>query len=243
MKTIEPTLKPYQPNHSRPGADHGERQVVRLHRVAHEADPPADDQREHAAGDTGVDVHDRAAGVVEVRDVRVEPAAAPDVVGDREVAERDPDRQEDDPGGQLHAVGDGAGDQRRGDHREGELEEHVDVVAARDAVQAEHRERVGDQLAVAVADAVAAPALGPAPQDEHDADDRQGDVGHHHHVEHGLRPGHPAVEQGERRGRHHEDEGRRHEHPGVVAVHGTSMSVRWGPARGHRRPRQPPRWR
>ena len=60
------------------GADHRQRQVVRLHRVAAEADPPADDQRQHAAGDTGVDVHDRAAGVVQRRaSVRVRTSRRP----------------------------------------------------------------------------------------------------------------------------------------------------------------------
>ena len=46
------------------GAEHGERQVVRRHRVLRPADALADDQGEHQAGDTGVDVHGRAAGVV-----------------------------------------------------------------------------------------------------------------------------------------------------------------------------------
>ena len=78
------------------GADHGERQVVRPHRLLHEADALADDQGEHQARDTGVDVDDRAAGVV-LGERRVlgqicagEPAAAPDVVGDREVATASP---------------------------------------------------------------------------------------------------------------------------------------------------------
>ena len=53
---------PAEPQQAR--ADHGQREVVRLHRLLAEADPLADDQRQHQAGHTGVDVHDRATGVV-----------------------------------------------------------------------------------------------------------------------------------------------------------------------------------
>ena len=41
--TAEPALKPNQPNHSRPGAEDGHRDVVRLHAVA-VGDAPADQQ-------------------------------------------------------------------------------------------------------------------------------------------------------------------------------------------------------
>ena len=130
-KTIEPTLKPYQPTHSRPAPIMVSGQVVRLHRLAAEADALADDQGEHQAGDTGVDVDRGSAGVVLRADLGADQRrAAEDHVGQREVGQRHPQRQEHHPGRELHAVGDRAADQRRGDDREGQLEHHVDVVVA-----------------------------------------------------------------------------------------------------------------
>ena len=118
---------PAEPQQAR--ADHGQRQVVRLHRLLHEADPAPDDQGQDAAGDTGVDVHDRATGVVEVRRSACRTSRRPTrcgrsgssssvtQIGGKTIQEESFTRS---------AIG--AGDQRRRDHREGELEEHVDVV-------------------------------------------------------------------------------------------------------------------
>ncbi len=149
LMTIEPTLKPYQPVHSRPAPIIVSVRLCGFIGSLGRADPPADDQREHAAGDTGVDVHDRAAGVVLRVQVLGDPAAAPHHVGQREVAEGDPHGEEDHPRGELDPVGDRAADQRRGDHREGQLEADGDVALRAHALQAEERERVGERVAVA----------------------------------------------------------------------------------------------
>ena len=124
------------------GADHGEGQVVRLHRLPAEADPLADDQREHEPGDTGVDVHDRPAGVVLRREVLGDEAdtGGPHLVGDREVAERDPERDEHDPGRELDAVGDRTRDERHRDGGEGHLEhDAADVALPRDVLERRRR--------------------------------------------------------------------------------------------------------
>jgi hypothetical protein len=193
---------------------------VRLHRLLAEPEPLADHQREHQAGDAGVDVHDRAARVVLGYDVgdsvgeaeqpgreaalaqSREEATAPDHVCEREVGDRDPDRQEDQPGREPHPVGDRTTDQRSRDHRERELECDVHIALRADALETERGERVGEEAG----DVGPGVRHRPAPQDVHDADDRQGDVRHHHHVEHGLRAAHAAVEQCQRGHRHHQDE-------------------------------------
>ncbi len=213
---------PAHPEQTR--AEHGEREVVRAHLLAGPADALAEEHHEHERRDAGVDVHRGAAGVV----LRADPAAdervlgaAEDHVRHREVDEQRPERDEDHPGGELQPVGDRAADQRCGDDREGHLEHHADVGVGGDAVEPEQLERVGEERAVA------AEAHRPADGDVEDADDRCRDVGHHHHVEHGLRPGHAAVEQGQGGHRHHQDEGSRHQHEGVVAVHRTSRVRAW----------------
>ena len=142
--------------------------------------------------------------------------AAEHHVRHREVAEHRPEGHEEDPGGELHPVRDRATDQRDGDDRERHLEHDVDVVVAGDAVQPRQVERVVEERALS------AEPHRPADGDVEDADDRHGDVRHHHHVEHGLGPRHAAVEERQRRHGHHEDECRRYEHEGVIAVHETS---------------------
>ena len=64
VKTIEPTLKPYQPIHSRPAPS-----MVSVRLCGRMASLPkpialAEQQDQHQRGDTGVDVHRGAAGVV-----------------------------------------------------------------------------------------------------------------------------------------------------------------------------------
>ena len=135
-----PALKPNQPNHSSDGADHGHGQVVRRHLLLAEADALAHQVGAHQARDAGVDVHHRAAREVEraplpdhaglgvelvddlgVR-VRVRAHPEPHHVRDRRVGEREPQHHEDQHRGELHALGEGAQDQRAGDRRERGLE-------------------------------------------------------------------------------------------------------------------------
>ena len=106
------------------GAEHGHRQVVRLHRLLAEADALAEHERGDQRRDAGGDVHDRAAGEVE-RAQLVEPAAgAPDPVRDRVVDERRPEQAEEHERLEALALGERAGDQRRRDDGEHHLEDH-----------------------------------------------------------------------------------------------------------------------
>ena len=95
------------------GADHGQRQRVRGERLAAVADALADHVGADQAGDRGVDVHDRAAGEVErahlpdeaglgvhrvddfLAAVGVRAHPEPDHVGDRRIAEGEPQRHEE----------------------------------------------------------------------------------------------------------------------------------------------------
>jgi hypothetical protein len=109
---------------------------VRSHRLAAEALALAQDEHEGEGGGAGVDVHGRAAREVDRPEPLHDPAAGvlgeravllqhPEVehpVRDREVHERRPQRREGDPRAELHAVGDGAADERDGDDREHHLE-------------------------------------------------------------------------------------------------------------------------
>ena len=131
VKTIEPTLKPYQPIHSSPAPS-----MVSVRLCGRMASlpkpmrlPSRSDQDQ--AGHTGVDVHRGAAGVVLGADPAADErvlGAAEDHVRHREVDDQRPERHEDHPGRELHPVRDRAADQRDGDDRERHLEHHVDVV-------------------------------------------------------------------------------------------------------------------
>ena len=61
----EPALKPNQPNHRMPGADHHERHRVRRLGLARPAPALAEHEHGGQRGDAGVDVDGRAAGEVE----------------------------------------------------------------------------------------------------------------------------------------------------------------------------------
>ena len=77
--------EPAHPQHA--GADHGVAEVVRRHRRRGIALALAEHDAGRQAGDAGVDVHHGAAGEVEDAEA-AEPAAAPDPVADRRVAQR-----------------------------------------------------------------------------------------------------------------------------------------------------------
>ena len=83
---------------------------------------------------TGGHVHHGAAGEIDRFDLGVrvpdavhEAVDAPDHVGEREINDEHPERDEQQDRGELHAFGDGADDQRRSDDREHQLihGEHV----------------------------------------------------------------------------------------------------------------------
>ena len=165
-----------------------------------------------------LDMHDRSAREVE-RAARREPTAREHPVRNRGVHEQRPQGHEDRPRGESHPVRDGAGDQRRGDHRERHLERHerqrrdrsdrrvaemlhadeVEVAEQPTVTGTTERERVTDDH----------------PQNRHDA---HADEVLHQHCEHVLRADHAAVEQSQP-GRHEQHERRRAEHPrGVPCV-------------------------
>ena len=103
------------------GADEHEEDVVRAEvcPIAGEAgsDPVGGDE----AGGTGRHVDDVAAGVVENAHL-VEEATPPDAEGADGVGQGDPQRDEDDPGEEVHAGEDGTAKQDDGDGCEDELE-------------------------------------------------------------------------------------------------------------------------
>ena len=106
-----PALKPYQPNQSRPvpsatsGMLCGPRSSARAR---------ADVEHRRQRRDAGDVVHHDAAGEVEHAPL-LQDAAAPDHVHEGEVDEQQPEREEEHVGLEGHAVGEGAGDQRRRD--------------------------------------------------------------------------------------------------------------------------------
>ena len=122
--SAEPALKPNQPNHSKPGSEADEGDVVGepLLTGSELACPDDPDRRE--GGETGARVYDEAAGEVEDAPFRKE-TAAPDPVHDRHVDEEAPKDEELQVALEVHAIGKGAGDERRGDDGEHLLEYEV----------------------------------------------------------------------------------------------------------------------
>ncbi len=153
----------------------------------------------------------------------------PHHVCEREVDDGDPDTREQEPGAELDPLGQGTTDEGGGDDRECHLERDVDdvggvapgagdevAVSIGDAVlEAEELERVGKNAP----DVLGAVGHRPSPQNVDDADDGHGPPeGHHHHVQDGLGPRHPAVEESEA-GCHQQDQRCSHQHPcGVTGV-------------------------
>ena len=217
--------EPADPQHGR--AHQGVTQVVRRHRRGREALALAQHQAGHQAGDTGVDVHHGAAGEVDHPCVPQQRAVtAPDHVGHRRVDHGEPHGHEDQHGGELHALGEGTHDQRRGDDGEGHLEgdEHafregadqaflgqVDqegvVQAADDGVDVEH---TGFHAFGAEGQAV---AVG-EPEDAHQAGDGEA---LHHHRQDVLGTHHAGIEQRQAGDGHEQHQGGGGQHPGGVA--------------------------
>ena len=80
-----------------------------------------DPMRGYESGGAGGDVNDIATGVVDDAHLEEKPAS-PYRVGANGVAEGDPERDENHPGGEVHAAEDGAGQDDDGDGGEDELE-------------------------------------------------------------------------------------------------------------------------
>ena len=152
----------------------------------------------------------------------------PDPVRDGEVDERHPEEHEQHHGRELHALGEGADDQRGRDHREGHLEHHVGEFRNDDAVREGRDDRVGvhalqeglteaadvgDHAAARVAegDRIAVEN----PENAHHGDDRHDLREHRQHV---LGADQTAVEQREAGNGHHQNEQRGDKHPSRVAL-------------------------
>ena len=147
-------------------------------------------------------------------------ADAPDHVGHGAVDEQRPEGEKEGHGAELHALGKGAGDQRRGDDGEHELVDHegllgngggvVGVGAEGDAAQEEVLKAADEAVAVAKGQRVA------------DDGPENGDQAHHgealhHGAEDVLAAHQAAVEERQAGAGHQQHQGGGDQHPGVVA--------------------------
>ena len=173
--------------------------------------------------------------------VGVEQAAhAPDHVGHGAIDEQRPEREKDRHGAELHALGEGAGDERRGDDGEHELVDHVGLLGdgggvvgigrEPDAAQEDVLEAADEAVAVAEGQRVA------------DDGPENGDQAHHgealhHGAEDVLAANQAAVEERQAGAGHQQHQRGGDQHPGVVG----GRSGRSGRPAGGRR--SGPAWR
>ncbi|MNP13378.1 hypothetical protein D3C76_1056570 [compost metagenome] len=153
--------------------------------------------------------------------------AAPDHVRDRRIDQGEPHRGEDQHGGELHALGEGTDDQRRGDDGEGHLEGDEDAFREGRG-QAIHRQAIEEGLVQTTDEGAevgytffhAGRIEGQAVtvNDPQDADQRGDGEALHHHRQHVLGAHHAAVEQRQAGNGHQQHERRRDQHPGGVTA-------------------------
>ena len=142
--TAEPALKPNQPTHS----SEAPMKVSTMLCGGPDVLALAEADRAHQAGNAGIDMHHGAAGEVEHLEhcvavaVGHEAVRAPDPMRDRRIDEDRPQADEPQHRGELHALGESTGDQRRRDDREGHLEAEIDGLGDG------HRQAVGSAGAV-----------------------------------------------------------------------------------------------
>ena len=183
----------------------------------------ADDEHGGEGGDAGGDVHHGAPGKIEGAEL-VEPASvAPHPVGERVVHEGGPRQHEDDEGGELLALGEGARDERGGDHREHHLEEHEGLVGNGRGIRGiglrAHPAQARPLEPADDASLVRPEGEGVAPEHPLHGDQGEDDEAVHERPERVLLPHHAAVEEREPRRGHQQDERRGHQHPrGVPRV-------------------------
>ena len=147
-------------------------------------------------------------------------AHAPDHVRHGAIDEQRPEREEDRHGAELHALGKGAGDQRRGDDGEHQLIDHerllgngggvIGIGSEANALQEEVLEAADKPVAVAEGQRVA------------DDGPENGDQAHHrealhHGAEDVLLAHQAAVEERQAGAGHQQNQGGGGQHPGVVA--------------------------
>ena len=120
-----PALKPNQPTQSMLVPTTVRTRLWGSHGLCRVADARADHDTDNQCGDTGIDMHDRASGKIKDSPAG-EQAAAPGHMPDRYIAEGEPDNHEDQHGAELHPLGKGSNDERRGDDRKSHLEGQED---------------------------------------------------------------------------------------------------------------------
>ena len=214
---------------------------MRRHVVVPVADALAHHQAAHQPGDACVDMHHRAAGVIQRAHGREPAGRRPHPVRDRRVGKDRPQAHEDAHRGEFHPLGERAGDQRRGDDRERHLEHHVDgfrngVGHRGDARHAVAKNKTGVVLlGEIVGDAVeqearhvaeigrgGAGAVGERQRVADDCPDDGDQAADRERLHDGgkniLPPHHAGVKQGKARDGHHQHECGAGEHPGGVAM-------------------------
>ena len=192
------------------------------------------------AAHPGVDVHDRAARVVEHPEL-AEPPAAPYPVGDREIDEGEPQTAEPEHRGEPQPLRHPAEDEGEGDDREGELEHRED--ALRDgAAQGAALHAGEERLAEAAREPAAVPECeAVAVCRPEDGGERGGAETLHHDGEDVPRSHQPPVEERHAGQGHEQHEGGRGQHPGGVA--GVERIRPRRERREREAPRRPPRRR
>ncbi|MNE37730.1 hypothetical protein D3C80_1315970 [compost metagenome] len=173
-------------------------------------------------------MHHGATGEVQHAPVPHQAAVAgPDHVGDRCVDQGEPHGHEDQHRGELHALGEGTDDQRRGDDGEGHLEgdEHAFREGADQAVRGQAAEkRLGQPADEGVevddpllhAGGVEGQAV--AVEDPQHADQAGDGEALHHHRKDVLGTDHAAVEQRQAGDGHEQDQRGGRQHPGGIAA-------------------------
>src|SRR5512143_1939754 len=233
-------VEPEPPEPQDPRPEQHERDVVGDERGAPESSPGPEQPRRHQGRHARADVHHGPAGEIE-RAEFLEPAArTPDPVGERDVHQGGPQREERDVGAEPHPLDDRTRDQGGGDDGEHRLEHRVRLLRNRRRVG---RVRVEPDAGESEPGQAAEPGVarskgqGVAEQDPLDADDAERHDAHHHRVERVLGADQAAVEQRQADG-HEEHEGARSEDPRGIAArdlrdlaHGSpawaSMAARW----------------
>ncbi len=205
------------------GADGGVDEVVGRHVLAAEAAARSHEQHADQARDAGIDVHHRAAGEVEHAG-RPQETAAPDPVGDRAIDQDVPERHEQQEARELHPLGEGAGDQGRGDDGEGQLvAEEQELRQALGQAVGRVRPHAVQKDRIEAADE-GLQGFGRHAEGQGVADDEpeHGDDGRDGHLlgdggQDVLAPHHAAIEERQARQGHEQDQGRGGDHPGGPA--------------------------
>ena len=214
-------------------AHHGQGQAVRREGFFAVANALAHHVGTYQPGHTCVDMHHRATGKIK-RTVFAQQAAAPDHVGNRDVAEGEPEHAKQQHGAELHALGKRTHNQRHGDGGKGGLKSHEHIFGngrqgrrqgvGRDAFEEQAVEAAKEMTFPAKRQAVAVNR----PQQR---DQREDHKHLHQHRQHVLGAGQTTVEQRQTGDDHQDHQQRGGQHPGGVAAvkfgHGNSADAQY----------------